>query len=188
MKDPPRRPHHHHHRPLESPSPGAPPRKPTTRRAQWRYRYRNDHFQASEKQNRKVQLLILFFFCHSQRKTNVLAAAVVTAPQKRKSSHLPAPFHVLWQNPDIANRTAVLFVESTGFSRRVRTQRARHMRDFFFGAPPDSAPSVGLKSQQLRLSLALLPASVTLQCQHSGSFTGDQPRLRGQIRAKHYTN
>lgn len=80
----------------------------------------------------KCNCWFFFFFCHSQRKTNVLAAAEVTAPQKRKSSHLPAPFHVLWQNPDIANRTAVLFVESTGFSRRVRTQRAGHMRDFFF--------------------------------------------------------
>lgn len=113
----------------ESPSPGAPPRKPTTRRAQWRYRCRNGHFQAGEKQNRKVQLLDFFVI----RKEKCSGHCRGQNPRKKKkSSHLPAPFHVLWQNPDIANRTAVLFVESTGFSQRVRTKCAGHMRDVFF--------------------------------------------------------
>lgn len=87
----------------------------------------------TKQESATVDFFLSFFFLSFAKKNKCSGRCRGhSPPQKRKSSHLPAPFHVLWQNPDIANRTAVLFVESTGFSRRVRTQRAGNMRDFFF--------------------------------------------------------
>lgn len=138
--------------------------------------------QAKNKTGKYNCWFFFFFFCHSQRKTNVLAAAEVTAQKKeKKENHLTSLLRFMSSGRTLTSQTGRRFclLNQRGFLGGSGRSAPGTWETFFFGAPPDSAPSVGLKSQQLRLGLALLPASVTLQCQHSGSFTGDQPRLRG---------
>lgn len=135
----------------------------------------------SKRKTKQESATVDSFFFFVIRKEKQMFWPLQRSQPPKKENHLTSLLRFMSSGRTLTLQTGRRFclLNQLGFLGGSGRSAPGTWETFFFGAPPDSAPSVGLKSQQLRLGLALLPASVTLQCQHSGSFTGDQPRLRG---------